>query len=99
MALVKIASVSDPAPGRGKLVETEGKEIALFNVGGAFYAIGDTCTHAGGPLSEGSLQGYSVTCPWHGSLFDVRTGQNTGPPAASPVPSYKVVVQGTDVFV
>ena len=99
MALARVGNVNDFAPGLGKLVEAEGNQIALFNVDGTLYAINDVCSHAGGPLSEGALAGYIVTCPNHGSTFDVRTGQNIGPPARTPVASYKVVVQESDVFV
>jgi len=59
---VKVAKTDEISPGHGKLVEAGGKKIALFNVEGAFYAIDDTCTHVGGPLSEGPLSGREVTC-------------------------------------
>ena len=62
---VKIAKSDEIQPGQGKMVEVDGKKIALFNVDGAFYAIDDTCTHRGGPLSEGELSGKEVTCPLH----------------------------------
>jgi Rieske Fe-S protein len=56
-----------------------------------------TCTHRGGPLSEGDVQGTRVTCPWHGADFDLKTGALLGPPAQKGVPSYKVVVEGDDI--
>jgi len=62
-------------PGTGRLVEIDGKTIALFNVGGIFHAIEDTCLHAGGPLHEGTLDGTTVTCPLHDWRFDVATGR------------------------
>jgi nitrite reductase/ring-hydroxylating ferredoxin subunit len=62
-------------------------------------AIADTCTHKGGPLSEGSLEGNTVICPWHGANFDVCTGKNLTPPAAAEVTSYNVRVEGDDVEV
>ena len=61
---VKAIAKSDLAAGRGVVVELQGKKIAVFNVDGAFYAMDDTCTHAGGPLSEGELDGTVVTCLW-----------------------------------
>jgi hypothetical protein len=61
-------------------------------VEGSYHAIGDTCTHRGGPLSEGDVQGTRVTCPWHGADFDLKTGAVLGPPAQKGVPSYKVMV-------
>lgn len=62
-------------PGEARLVEVEGRAIALFNVDGALHAIEDTCLHAGGPLHEGTLERTTVTCPWHGWRFDVATGR------------------------
>ncbi len=96
--LVKVAVVADVAPGEGKVVDAEGVEIALFNVDGAFHAIGNTCCHRGGPLGEGSLEGKTVTCPWHGWEYDVTTGETMMDPSAS-VPVYRTEVRGGDVFV
>ena len=94
---VKVASVSEIAPGTAKQVEANGQPIALFNVGGKFYALSNTCTHRGGPLAEGILEEITVECPWHGARFDVTTGAVEGPPARDAVKSYKVIVEGTDV--
>ena len=94
---VKVATVSEIPAGQGKLVEAGGKEIALFNVGGTFYATDNTCTHAGGPLAEGTLQGDQVECPWHGAHFNVKTGAVLTPPAGEGVASYPVRVNGSDV--
>ena len=96
---VKVATVDQCNPDSGLQVEAEGKRIALFNVGGHYYAIDDTCTHRGGPLSEGMLSGAEVTCPWHGARFDIKTGQVLGPPAPQGVPSYPVRVVGQDIEV
>ncbi len=96
---VKVASTGDLAPGRGKMVEVSGKKIALFNLEGSFYAIDDTCPHVGGPLSEGEIQGEKVICPWHGSIFNIKTGEVLGPPARTEVASYNVRVEGTDIEV
>ncbi len=95
----KVASVTDLQPGTGKLAEMDGKRIALFNPGGTFYGIDDTCPHRGGPLSEGPVEGESVTCPWHGSVFNIKTGAVETPPARTGVSAYKVRVQGTDIEV
>ena len=65
-AYVKVANADDLQPGQAKLVTAGDQQVALFNVGGTCYAIADTCTHRGGPLSEGTLEGDVVTCPWHG---------------------------------
>ena len=96
---VKVAKTDEISPGHGKLVEAGGKKVALFNVEGAFYAIDDTCTHVGGPLSEGSLDGKEVTCPWHGAIYDVTSGEVLGPPAPQGVARYDVRVEGTDIEV
>ena len=95
--LLKIAKTKDVPPGQAAAFTIEGQKIALFNVEGTYYAIGDTCTHRGGPLSEGDVQGTRVTCPWHGADFDLQTGAVLGPPAQKGVPSYKVVVEGDDI--
>ncbi|MCI0399783.1 MAG: non-heme iron oxygenase ferredoxin subunit [Gammaproteobacteria bacterium] len=94
---VKVAKTNDIGPGQSKLVEVGDKQIALFNVNGSFYAIDDTCSHQGGPLSEGELDDIKVTCPWHGAIFDVTTGDSLGPPAPTNVTSYKVRIKGADV--
>ena len=78
---IKVAKVGDIAPGEARGVEAGGKRIALFNIDGTFYAIDDTCTHRGGPLSEGMVMGAEVTCPWHGAVFDVTSGALLGAPA------------------
>jgi len=94
---VKVATVLEVPPGQGKLVTAGDKELALFNVGGTFYAIDNTCTHVGGPLSEGMLDDVQVECPWHGARFDVTTGKVLTPPAGGDVTSYKVRVNGSDI--
>ena len=94
---VKVASTEDVPPGQGRMVEVSGKKIAIFNVEGAYYAIDDTCTHQGGPLSEGELAGKQVTCPWHGAIFDVTTGEVLGPPARKSVSRYNLRVTGSSI--
>jgi len=96
---VKAARTGDIVSGGGKMAEVTGKKIAIFNVGGNYYAIDDTCTHKGGPLSEGALDGKEVTCPWHGAVFDVTTGKVLGPPAPRSVSRYNVRVAGNDIEV
>jgi len=67
-----------------------GNRIAIARVDGAFYAFGDTCTHQGCSLAEGELKGTTVTCPCHGSEFNVTTGEVLHGPAREPVRSYPV---------
>ncbi len=70
-----VCRAEEVAPGRGRLVEIDGRAIALFNVDGTFHAMEDTCLHAGGPLHEGALEDPIVTCPWLAWEFDVRSGR------------------------
>lgn len=96
-AFAKVARTEEIAPGQGKMVEVSGKKIAIFNVEGAHYAIDDTCTHQGGPLSEGELAGTQVTCPWHGAVYDVTTGDVLRPPAPEGVSRYNVRLSGNNI--
>lgn len=77
---VTVARIDDIPPGTGKTVEVNGIWIALFNVNGAFFAVDNTCPHAGGPIGEGKLSGEIVTCPWHGWQFNVHTGERDDNP-------------------
>jgi ferredoxin-NADP reductase len=95
----KVAKTGELAPGQGKAVSVNGAAIALFNVDGEYYAIDDSCPHAGGVLSEGELTGKELTCPLHGAVFDVTTGEVLGPPADEGVACYKVRVSGGDIEV
>jgi nitrite reductase/ring-hydroxylating ferredoxin subunit len=76
----------------------KGQEVAIFNVGGELYATQATCTHRGGPLCEGSLVGDIVTCPWHGSQFNVRTGEVVHGPADEPLETFRVEVKDGKIF-
>jgi nitrite reductase (NADH) small subunit len=73
--LVKVGEVNELESGQGKLVQVDGQDIALFNVGGTHYAMGAGCPHEEGPLHEGEMDGETVICPWHGYDFDLRTGE------------------------
>lgn len=95
---VKVASRSQVPPGGKRLLDVDGRAIALFNVDGTFYAIDDVCTHDGGPLAEGDLQGCEIQCPRHGARFDVRTGKPLCMPAIEPVASHRVEVRDDEVF-
>ena len=90
MPSVKLASNAPPAPGQSTRVVADGHEIAVFNVGGTLFALDARCTHVGGPLDKGSVDGSGVMCPWHGSRFDLRTGAVLRGPAVKPVRSYPV---------
>ncbi|MBI3322240.1 MAG: non-heme iron oxygenase ferredoxin subunit [Candidatus Omnitrophica bacterium] len=94
---IKAATVGELPPGQAKLVEAEGRQIALFNVGGTLYAIDNACSHAGGSLAEGFVEGGQVECSWHGARFDLKTGQALSAPASGTMATYKVRVSGSDV--
>ena len=96
---VRVASANEIAPGQARLVNVRGEEIALFNIEGNFFALGNACTHEQGPLAEGDIEGHEVTCPWHGSSFDIRTGEVLCAPAYHDVARYNVRVIGTEIDV
>ena len=96
---VKVGTREDFALDGGKLVEAGGQKIAVFNLGGTYYAIDNTCTHRGGPLAEGMVEGDVVTCPWHGAQYAIKTGAVFSPPAPRGVKSFPVRVAGNDVEV
>ena len=96
---VKIAHIDDIQPLQMKVFQFDDEEVCVVNVDGKYYAINNICTHEGGPLADGNLEGYEVECPWHGSKFDVRTGEVTNPPASEPEPTYEVKVDGNIILV
>ena len=95
---ITVAKVEEIPPGTGRTVDVHGAWIALFNVNGAFFAVDNTCPHAGGPLGEGSLDGEVIECPWHGWRFNVRTGERPENPEIR-VACVEVRVHGPDVQV
>lgn len=96
---VRVAETKDIQPSTMKAVDLASERVCIVNVEGNYYAIGNVCTHVGGPLNEGTLEGYEVECPWHGSKFDVRTGEAIKPPARQAVPKYEVKVEDNDILV
>lgn len=96
---VKVTEVDELPPGERIVIELGGQFIAVFNVGGTFYAIADICTHDDGPLAEGELHDHVIECPRHGATFDIRNGDVLSFPAITSVPSYEVKVDGKDVLV
>jgi nitrite reductase/ring-hydroxylating ferredoxin subunit len=86
-------------PGVPRLVEADGARVVLVRVGDEVHALGDVCAHKGGPLSEGKLTGTRLACPWHGWMYDVRTGQCVFPGRGAAVPRYAVRVENDDVCV
>ena len=96
---VKVAETKDIQTSQMKEVQIDGNDVCIANVDGKYYAIGNVCTHEGGPLADGVLEGYEVECPWHQSRFDVRTGEVRGPPASESEPSYEIKVHGNSILV
>jgi 3-phenylpropionate/trans-cinnamate dioxygenase ferredoxin subunit len=97
MAFVKVATLQEIPEGTGKQVSVNGRNVALFNLGGTVVAIDDTCPHRGGPLSEGVVSGTEVMCPWHGARFDLNTGNHLSPPARNGVTVFKVQLNGDEI--
>jgi 3-phenylpropionate/trans-cinnamate dioxygenase ferredoxin component len=94
----KVADVGELAEGEARVVDVEGRTLALFNVDGRFYALDNACAHRGGPLGEGDLEGRVVVCPWHAWRWDVTTGRNANNPAVT-VACYPVHMEPDGIFV
>ncbi|HEX2054270.1 MAG TPA: non-heme iron oxygenase ferredoxin subunit [Actinomycetota bacterium] len=98
--LVAVAEVADLPAGWVLRVVASGREIALANRDGEFFAMDNACTHAGGPLAHNRLGAdCTLECPWHNSLFDVRTGEVVAGPARKPARTYPVQVRDGRVYV
>ncbi len=95
---VKVGRVGDLAEGGVKVVQVNGQRIALFNVGGRYYALEATCPHEGGPRADGVVKGLWVTGPWHGYDFHLKTG-DCGVDPGLRVLTYPVKVQGEDLLI
>ena len=96
---VTVAKVGEIPEGGVKVVRVEDQAIAIFHVNGGYYAIDDLCTHDGGPLAEGILEGEVIECPRHGAKFNVKTGAVLSLPATAPIPTYTVRVEGDEIKV
>jgi nitrite reductase/ring-hydroxylating ferredoxin subunit len=91
---VTVSRVADLAEGQMRAFEVAGRRVTVARVGGTLHAFDDTCTHRQCSLAEGDLDEATVTCPCHGSQFDVSTGAVLNPPATEPVGTYPVRVEG-----
>jgi len=96
---VKVAETGELSPGEMKSVQSGQDELLLANVDGNFFAISDSCTHMGGTLSDGDLDGEQVQCPLHGAIFSVVTGEVSNPPAREGVQAREVRISGNDILV
>lgn len=95
---VTVAKTSEIAPGGRKIVEVRGIEIAVLNVNGTFYAVGNTCPHEGGPVGEGEIADGEITCPWHAWQFNIKTGACVTTEDEA-IPTYPVKVEGDEIKV
>ena len=86
--------LSDLRPNQPRRVVIDGVPVSLVRVGDEVFAVGDVCSHAEVSLSEGEVSGCQIECWLHGSRFDLRTGEPSGPPAFEPVPVYPVEIEG-----
>ena len=96
---VRVASVDEIPEGHAIVVDIDYDSLALARVDGEVYCIDNICTHDGGPLGEGELDGTALECPRHGARFDVCTGRALTFPAVVPVNTYDIRIEGTDVLV
>lgn len=95
----KVAKVEEIPDQSAKCVTVSGKRIAIYNLGGEFYATDDTCTHALASLSEGEVSGDEIVCPLHFATFNIKTGACTGPPAYADLDTYNIRIVGEDIEV
>jgi nitrite reductase (NADH) small subunit len=96
---VKLTSESElPAPGQAKEFPVGDKVICVANVNGTISAMDNVCVHRGGPLGQGSIEEDKVVCPWHGWLWDPKTGEAAHNPNAR-IPIYPIKIENGDVLV
>ena len=99
MAFLRACALADLRDDAALGVHVDGQDVALARHGDEIFAVEDMCSHANVALSEGDIEDCTVECWLHGSKFDLRTGKPTGPPATKPVPTYRVKIEGDDVYV
>ena len=99
MTVKKIGLVKDMEFEPVKGVVADGKEILVVNLGKTYTAIGNRCTHMGCRLSGGRIDGETIRCPCHGSMFNVRTGEVVSGPAKKSEPAYTVTVENDELFI
>jgi nitrite reductase/ring-hydroxylating ferredoxin subunit len=92
--VIRLEGAALPEEGHAVRVVANGNPVAVFRVGGSLYALDARCTHVGGPLEKGTLEGTHVTCPWHHSVFDIRDGTVVHGPATRPVSAYRARLEG-----
>ncbi len=96
---VRLCRGGDIPEGGRQVFEVDDRYVVVFHQQGRFYALDDRCTHDGGPLGEGTLEGFVIECPRHGAKFDIRDGRVLAMPAACDTPSHEVELRGDEVWV
>ena len=96
---IELCSSDDVAPGSALKVDTNGLELAVFNVEGEFYVMDDLCSHGPGSLSEGFIDGDVIECPFHNGQFSIVTGEIVSPPCMVPQKVYPVTVEDGKIFI
>lgn len=94
-----VAEADAVKPGEVRVVDVDGTAIAVFNVAGEFFALEDVCTHDGGQLTGGCIEGGEVVCPRHGARFSIRSGEALTPPAYEPTAVFPIRVEDGNVLV
>ena len=96
---VDVAAVEDMGVGAHRVVDVDGAAVAVFHLGDGYHAIEDLCTHDGGTLTGGTIDGEAIVCPRHGARFSIKTGEVLAPPAYESVHIFPVRVQAGRVQV
>ncbi|OGB21038.1 MAG: ferredoxin [Burkholderiales bacterium RIFCSPLOWO2_02_FULL_57_36] len=96
---IDVAPQDEIPPGAWRSMELDGAQVAVFNIDGEYYAIEDVCTHDGGILTGGALEGEEIICPRHGARFSVKTGKVLAPPAYEDVTKFPVRIEAGTVQV
>jgi 3-phenylpropionate/trans-cinnamate dioxygenase ferredoxin subunit len=99
LEFVPVADVDEVQNGQRLLVDIGDLTVVVFNIAGAYFAIADICSHDGGPLAEGEIDGQAIECPRHGGEFELATGRAVRPPAVEDIPAYPVRVEGGQILV
>jgi 3-phenylpropionate/trans-cinnamate dioxygenase ferredoxin component len=96
---VTVASADELAPGQWRVVDVDGTQIVVFNLAGEYHAIEDVCTHDGGKLTGGQVEGDEIVCPRHGARFSIRSGEALSPPAYEPTSTFPVRLENGEIQV
>lgn len=96
---VRVAPADEIAPGQWRVVDVDGAQVIVFNLDGEFHALEDVCTHDGGQLTGGRIEGDQIECPRHGARFCIRTGDALTAPAYEPVAKFPVRVENDEIQV